>query len=425
MHNVDSPRIVLVTNRFQPSRGGIERQSGLLARALIRHGSAVTVLTDRFRADLPAVEDLDGIHVCRVMSLWTLRRPFERVVKSLFIRNTRAKEEGTLQGNAPTHRFQGQSLRQRTYRLLSYRLPMYVLCLSVFLALVRRKREYDIIQVFQTNLLALAGVLAGLVVGKPVVARDAVSGGMDELTEFLFPRWTARTIASHCNFVALSRHIEEDLHHRGIPSTRVERIPNSVELPSTVPATVGSSRAVLFVGNVAGDFRQKGLDILLMAWTRVAKEVPDCRLWIIGGGDFSSFHNVASLHRIQDSTEFLGPKEDVSEWYAKCGIFVLPSRYEGMSNALLEAMAYGKPSVVTSISGSDDLIENGTNGMKVPPEDEAELAKAIVYLLKHPEEAARMGKNARTAVESRHAPDAIAERYLSLYHRVLDAEKAK
>jgi glycosyltransferase involved in cell wall biosynthesis len=419
MIDKDTFRVFLVTNRYAPSKGGIERQCGLLAQAFIKRGIGVTVLTDRYTMGLPSFERIDGIPVRRVWSLWTLRGPFEGIVKTLLLEKSRTGPSGFVDGNAPSHRHHRQPLRLRLLRLLSYRLPMYTLCLSTFVVLVRRRNEYDVIQVFQTNLLAVAAVLAGRITGKPVVARDAVSEGMDELTEFLFPRTISSLVTKHCTFIALSRHIEKDLLGRGIPASRIDRIPNSVELHSISSDSVVPANSVLFVGNVSGDFRQKGLDVLLKAWKHVASEVPGSRLTIIGGGDFRSFQGLADAELVAASVDFAGLKDNVGEWYEKSGIFVLPSRYEGMSNALLEAMSYGKACVVTNISGSDDLIEDGLNGLKVPAENPDELARAILALMKDPRRAREFGKKARATVETRHTPAKIAERYAAVYRRLL------
>ena len=424
MNDKDTFRVFLVTNRFAPSKGGIERQCGLLAQAFMKRGIGVTVLTDRYTMGLPAFERIDGIPVRRVWSLWTLRRPFEWIITSLLKERSKVGSSGSVEGSAPSHRYHRQPLKRRLLRLFSYKLPMYTLCLSTFVALVRRRYEYDVIQVFQTNFLAVAAVLAGRITGKPVVARDAVSEGMDELTEFLFPKTISSLVARNCTFIALSRHIEKDLLGRGIPASRIDRIPNSVELHSTLSKTVAPANSVLFVGNVSGDFRQKGLDVLLKAWKYVAAEVAGSRLTIIGGGDFRSFQGLADAELVGASVDFAGLKNNVGEWYEKSGIFVLPSRYEGMSNALLEAMSYGKACVVTNISGSDDLIEDGLNGLKVPAENPDELARAILSLMRNPKRARELGKKARATVETLHTPAKIAERYAAVYRRLLDTRES-
>jgi glycosyltransferase involved in cell wall biosynthesis len=396
-------RVVLVTNRFEPSMGGIERQCKLLAKALQNLGIDVTVLTDRYSMDLHRFEEIEGIPVRRVWSVWTMSGAFKGLVGSLKRRGLTKTPKSSGYTNAQTRGYSGGAFHLRMHRFLSYRFPMYSLALSLFIALVRTRNEYDVIQVFQTNLLACSAVLAGMLAGKPVIARDAVSGGMDELGEFLFKPTTTSLVARHCTFVALSRHIERDLLARGIPPTRIELIPNAVKPPQDFSNDNGSDTAVLFVGNVSGDHRQKGLDILLKAWKTVTAEVPECSLRIIGGGDFLIFREMVNSLGLDRSVDFVGLRSNTGEWLRKCAIFVLPSRYEGMSNALLEAMSYAKPCVATSVSGSDDLIQHGVNGLKVPTENPDELARAIVYLIKNPAKARDLGRNARATVEVRYS----------------------
>ena len=420
MNSNDVLRVFLVTNRFAPSKGGIERQCGLLAHAFVERGMKVTVLTDRFRPDLRKFEQIDGINVRRVWSLWTMRKPLGLATRILLRERAKSGPTSSAWGNTPAHRNQGLPMKLRLRRILSYRIPMYTLCLSVLIVLIRRRKEYDVIQVFQTNLLAVAAVIAGRITGKPVIARDAVSGGMDELTEFLFPRSISSMVARNCTFISLSRHIEQDLLGRGIPPTRVVRIPNSVQLPQILSEAEPKPNTVLFVGNVSGDFRQKGLDILFKAWKIVISEIPESRLTVVGGGDFASFETLAAEDGIRDSVDFAGLQENIGPWYEKAGMFVLPSRYEGMSNALLEAMSFGKACVVTNISGSDDLIEHEMNGLKVSSEEPEGLAGAIIELFKNPAKAKTLGRNARASVENHNAPSRIAEQYAAIYRKVVD-----
>ncbi|HTP13894.1 MAG TPA: glycosyltransferase family 4 protein, partial [Bacteroidota bacterium] len=230
-------------------------------------------------------------------------------------------------------------------------------------------------------------------------------------------------ITKHSDFVALSKHIVRDLTERNIPPARIHLIPNSVAIRPNVHG--GSRRGpVLFVGNVYGDVRQKGLDILLKAWPIVVSEAPRSRLAIVGVGDFAGFRDFVAGAKISSSVNFAGPQSDLENWYRSCRVFVLPSRYEGMSNALLEAMSYATPCVVTGISGSDDLIEDRIHGLKVPMEDHIALAHAIVFLLKHPGRARTLGARARRTVQKRHSPDTIARQYLSMFDAILRREQS-
>jgi glycosyltransferase involved in cell wall biosynthesis len=90
-----------------------------------------------------------------------------------------------------------------------------------------------------------------------------------------------------------------------------------------------------------------------------------------------------------------------------------------MSIALLEAMSCGRACLVTAVSGSDDLIENGVNGMKVEPENVSALSDALKYLLEHESEAKEFGKIAQERVRMHHSPEKISEQYIELYTKLL------
>src|SRR5205823_4031015 len=99
------------------------------------------------------------------------------------------------------------------------------------------------------------------------------------------------------------------------------------------------------------------------------------RLRLVGDGIFMpQMKRIVAELGIQDSVEFLGLRADVVDLLQQSWGFVLPSRWEGMPNALLEAMACGLPCVATRVSGSEDIISDGVNGLLVEPEQPAEMA---------------------------------------------------
>jgi glycosyltransferase involved in cell wall biosynthesis len=109
----------------------------------------------------------------------------------------------------------------------------------------------------------------------------------------------------------------------------------------------------------------------------------------------------------------------VYEHLQQADIFILPSRAEGHSNALLEAMACGLPVIVSDIPANLDVIENNRNGLTFRTGDPASLVKAVISLLEHPELREQLGGIARQTIESQYSLSFIAERYISLYKDVL------
>ena len=100
-------------------------------------------------------------------------------------------------------------------------------------------------------------------------------------------------------------------------------------------------------------------------------------------------------------------------------LFVLPSLWEGLSIALLEAMAAGLPVVATRVSGTDQVLRHGESGLVVEPRDEDALAKALQAVLDDPALACALGARARATVEEEHSAERAARAYLELYKEVL------
>jgi glycosyltransferase involved in cell wall biosynthesis len=135
--------------------------------------------------------------------------------------------------------------------------------------------------------------------------------------------------------------------------------------------------------------RQKGQDVLLSAWARVHAQCPRARLALVGGGDLPLLAAPNVL--------LAGPVEDVRAWLAAADVVVLPSRWEGLSLAVLEALAVGRSVVVSDIPGLAEAVGPGT-GVRVPPEEPVALAAALIERLRDPDRTRAEG-----AAAARHA----------------------
>src|SRR5262249_9884403 len=149
----------------------------------------------------------------------------------------------------------------------------------------------------------------------------------------------------------------------------------------------------------------KGIDVLLHAWKRMMstsaewREHLKPRLRLVGdGGLRPQLEIMATELGIQDSVEVLGSRSDVVDLLQQAWGFVLPSRNEGMPNALLEAMACGLPCIATRVSGSEDLITDGLNGILLEPEEPVQMAYALRSLIEDSELAQRLGQEGRATV---------------------------
>ena len=178
---------------------------------------------------------------------------------------------------------------------------------------------------------------------------------------------------------------------------------------------------------------QKGIDILLKAWERVVADQHNLQLLVLGKGPHEKeFKELSQSLGISHSVRFMGEVHNVEDYLRRADGFVLASRAEGMSNALLEAMAHGLPCVVTNISGNVELmgIEPGRKipageyiiseyGLVVSPEDVDGLARAILFLLRNRALRETIGRNARINVQKNYSIDRIAGRYIHLYRQLM------
>jgi glycosyltransferase involved in cell wall biosynthesis len=121
---------------------------------------------------------------------------------------------------------------------------------------------------------------------------------------------------------------------------------------------------------------------------------------------------------IVDSVEFAGLQSDIPAQLHRGKLAVLPSRREGMPNALLEAMACGSACVATRVSGSEDVIEHGVNGLLVESEDYEGMARALLTLLHDPSLAQEYGQAARATIEKHYSFEYIMDRYIELYQNI-------
>jgi glycosyltransferase involved in cell wall biosynthesis len=116
-------------------------------------------------------------------------------------------------------------------------------------------------------------------------------------------------------------------------------------------------------------------------------------------------------------------RTDVIELLQQCWGFVMPSRWEGMPNALLEGMACGLPCVATRVSGSEDAITDGVNGLLVEPEQPAAMALALRRIIEDTDLAQRLGREARASVVRDYQLGTVIEQNLELYRRLLTDEQ--
>ena len=200
----------------------------------------------------------------------------------------------------------------------------------------------------------------------------------------------------------------------GCPRAKMVLIPNGVREDALRPA--GDGRAKRRELGLPPDAPVIGA-ISRLAWKKGIRHLIEATPYILESAN-------ADALGVRDRVLFLGSRADTIELMAAFDVFVLPSVVEGMSNALLEAMAVGRPVVVTDVGGNPEVAVDGETGLVVPPADPHQLAASIVKLLEAPELAAEMGTAGRRRVLEHYQIDVMTRRIEELYEELLAAKAA-
>ncbi len=211
---------------------------------------------------------------------------------------------------------------------------------------------------------------------------------------------------------AVSRYTRSLLYELGVRPERIAVLHNGTDPTRFSPLDVSDIRrthgldgrkVLLTVGRLVP---RKGIDTVLRALPGVAREMPDALYVICGEGpDRERLETLARDLQVADRTRFLGEVayEDLPRYYNACDVFVMPSRQvrpfvEGFGIVFLEANACGKAVVGANSGGIPDAVRDGETGLLVEPDNETELAEALLRLLRDPDLATRLGQNGRRRV---------------------------
>jgi glycosyltransferase involved in cell wall biosynthesis len=219
-------------------------------------------------------------------------------------------------------------------------------------------------------------------------------------------QWVVRTTLKNAALViALSPIWERRI--LALAPCRTVAIPNSVTIPPHPAPLDGSPPRIVCLGRL-GD--RKGSRTLVRALAILARSHGDARLVLAGDGDTTTVREEARRLGVSDRVEMPGwiDSGERARTLLEARVFALPSQAEGVPVALLEAMAYGIPSVVSPVGGIPDVFVPGHHGRFVPPDDPEALADELRALLDAPGAARKMGEQARRDATSMYATDVVA-----------------
>lgn len=369
--------IIFVIRYFHPFTGGLEKKAERLAAALSARGYRIRVITSRFYLSWPAAEQMKGFAIHRLPS------PRIKIVGAC------------------------------------------VFLLSLLFYLVRNKKDILGIHAFQVGYSSSAAVLTGIVLGKPTILSLSGSGPTGDVRRHRKTPW-GKAFLWCCRrasrIVILNDEMRSELQSIGCSTRSTEMIPNGVDCEVYKPAGTTTSRigehkdgvtkTILYTGRLS---REKGIDFLIRSYASL--ELPYAtRLCIYGNGpELRYLQTLIQKHALENRVIIHAAVEGIIAVLQKADLFVLPSRCEGMSNALLEAMACALPVIATRVPGNTALVHHGRTGLLVDYGDEQAMSATLKRLLNDAALGREMGLRARASVCTHNSLHNLAESYCRLY----------
>ena len=283
----------------------------------------------------------------------------------------------------------------------------------------------DVIQgyLFGPNLFA---AVAGRLCGVPVIVVSKRNLDAFETPRQIWAQRIAHRLATHV--VAVSVAVAETAVALGARPERVTVIPNGVDVERFAGAlpdpVVRASNGTPVVGAVGCLAARKDYSNLLEALSLLERRGRRFHAVVVGDGkERDALLRQTRGLGLAERVRFLGERPDVERLLPGMDVFVLSSREEGIPNALLEAMAAGRPAVATAVGGTPEVMEDGTTGWLVPPRDPEALAAALEAALSDPAEAARRGAAAQRAARERLSIRSMVERHEEFYRAAVGAQE--
>jgi glycosyltransferase involved in cell wall biosynthesis len=377
------PGVVMLMRQFYPRTGGYQNQALRLAGALVKRHIAICVVTQR-HGTLSSYEVYQQIPIHRVFA------------------------------------FPTGHLASASYLV------------SSFLWMVCNRHTFHIIHANRSSSGLVAGLI-GFVLRKRVLYK--LTRGDEIEAKGFRTTWLGR-LKVEClkrtvgKFVAITEEIEESLKQIGIPAKKLVKIANGITLDDfsqsynkeQVKAEIGwpgDTTLVTFVGRLVP---AKGVDWLFEVWQHVARQHRQARLLIVGDGPERTALEVKVQDLgIKDAVAFVGRQTDVFKFLAASDVFVLPSRQEGTSNALLEAMAQSLPVIVADdlLGGNRGVVNNQQDGYVIKFGDSEAFVETLCKLLENAGLRREMGRRARKKIEEEFSIESVADRYCELYYELL------
>lgn len=277
------------------------------------------------------------------------------------------------------------------------------------------------------------GRMAGHALGKRIVStihneNDWVTGkGLSDRAKHYLDRVTIPYVH---RFVAVSDTVKAYiLQHESIPEEKISVINNGVLLDrfsrkndrDSLRRELTLESDSIAIGTVARIDDQKDPDTFVRAAAGIAQKLPKARFFWIGSGPMrGKIEQRVHELGIEGSFQFLGERDDVPQLLRALDIFVLTSKYEGMPNALLEAMAAGLPCIASKVSGNMIAIQDKQHGRLFPVGDSDSLQDHILAYVNDMTEAQRLAVAGQARMKDEFSSSSVAKKYQDVYDQVLN-----
>ncbi|WP_446008843.1 glycosyltransferase family 4 protein [Candidatus Electrothrix sp.] len=408
-----SDYICMLIYHYWPDKvGGAEQSCRRLAAGLAEHGYKCIVLTARTNLLYSRIEKDGNVTIRRffVPEAWVA------VLRSIVGFFQSSKTQSNDHSNSPSR--PKEPLRKTIgldvilSRLLKYWNSLFFMSGVSMWCFWHRKR-ISILHVHTSDWIAgVAGWLCHWH-GIHALCKESTFPALPEYTQGIPFRSALNMWRKRLPFIAQNPNVKEDLVAKGIRQDCVFVIPNPIPICG-IERHEHQSPFVLWIGNASQGIDTKGLDVLASSWERIKHECPSATLALLGAGVDDKVHSLFDSQN-SNGVEFFGYVDDVNIWIKRAWVVVLPSRREGMSNALLESMALGVPVVASNIPGNKYIVKHDITGRLFSSEDSSSLTQEVLKLIDSPDERKRLGDSAQQYVVDHYDKSSVVLKTIACY----------
>ncbi|MHC4476806.1 MAG: glycosyltransferase family 4 protein [Planctomycetota bacterium] len=403
---MNNRKVCILTETYLPDVGGGETQARILAEELAAKNFSVVLLTRRSDISYKRIEKLGQIKIFRLGP----------------VGKKHLKKWGLLFTSIP--------------------------------ALIKHRKNYDLIFVSGFRVLGVSAVIISKLLGKSCILKadslgemsgEFFADGLDKLhlntSSLIFKIFlkVRNSILEKADaFVAVSKEVAEELANHDVSPEKVQAIPNCVDTKVFCPVDEKQKQAlrrklgipektriVTFTGRLV---TYKGLPLLLRVWKEISRKHGDACLYLIGSGGLDIHNCEAELRKyvrtndLQNSMHFTGSVNNVHEYLKASDIFVFPTENEAFGVSLIEAMACGLPAISTAVGGVNDILIHEQNGFVIEPGSFDLLYNALEKMLTDASLLVHLGNKACQTVRSNYSIPIIMGKYVQLFSNVMSTD---